>query len=222
MTPITPPTAMEALSAQHPSVRLRAAVHAGTHPDPMYVDALVRRCAVEPDFFVRDMLTWALTRHPATLVVPRIAAELDSAVPQARSQALHTLTKVRSAAGAAVVDLWTRVVGLVDDADDEVATTAWRAAVAVVPTGQEGVLADALLAQLGRGDDERQRRLSRALVALDWVVDDAVRAAMSAGDERVAWHAARTVLLFDDPESGVDHSVHEARRVAAMGSDAHR
>ncbi|GAA2051038.1 HEAT repeat domain-containing protein [Williamsia deligens] len=221
MTPTTRSAVVAALDRPDPSARLRAAVYAGTHPDPEFVEALVRRCGIDPDFFVRDMLTWALTRHAASLVLPRVVAELDSDEPQARSQALHTLTKLPGV-GAMSADLWPRVLSLVDDPVDEVATTAWRAAVAVVPTGQESALVDTLLAQLGVGGEERQRRLTRSLVALDRVADGPVREAMSSTDERVARHAARTARLLDDPDSGDDDALHEARRVAVMGSDADR
>ena len=75
----------EALAAMDPSRRLRAALDAGTRPRPEDAAVLVERCAREPDFFVRDMLTWALTRHPASRTVPLLVAELASPVPQARS-----------------------------------------------------------------------------------------------------------------------------------------
>lgn len=219
MTPTTPSIAA-ALTGHDSTARLRAALHAGTHPRPSFVEVLVRRCAVEPDFFVRDMLTWALTRHPAPLTVLRLVAELDAEPSQARSQALHTLTKIPGA--ATTPGLWPRVLSLVDDLDDDVATTAWRAAVAMVPAGEERALVDALLRQLGRGGAERQRRLSRALVALAWLADDAVRAAVSSSDEDVARHAARTVRVLDDPDAALNDAVDEARRVAAMGPDADR
>ena len=48
----------EALRDPSSSARLQAALAAGTHPDPAYVGALIEQCAVEPDFYVRDMLTW--------------------------------------------------------------------------------------------------------------------------------------------------------------------
>ncbi|MBE7162130.1 MAG: HEAT repeat domain-containing protein [Williamsia herbipolensis] len=209
-----------ALQHRDPSARLRAAMHAGANPDPSTIDALVRRCAVEPDFFVRDMLTWALTRHPASTTVPRLITELDRDVSQARSQSLHTLTKIPGV--GATPGLWPRLVALADDPDDEVATTAWRAATAVVPEGEEGTLVEVLMRHLGRGDVERQRRLTRALVALAWAADDAVRAAVSSADEDVARHAARTVRVLDDPDAALDDAVDEARRVAVMGPDAHR
>ncbi len=75
-----------ALSAPNSSIRLRAALAAGTTPDPSFVRVLVERCESEPDFFVRDMLTWALTRHPTELTVPALLTELHSDAPQARSQ----------------------------------------------------------------------------------------------------------------------------------------
>ena len=85
---------VDALAAADPSVRLRAALAVGTRPDPELTDALIDRCAVEPDFFVRDMLTWALCRLPAEITVPRLIRELGSDGSQARSQALHTLSKI--------------------------------------------------------------------------------------------------------------------------------
>lgn len=86
---------IEALGSGDSSTRLQAALAIGTHPDgPGLVEALVARCAIEPDFYVRDMLTWALTRFPAGDTVPRLLAELRSSVPQARSQSLHTLSKI--------------------------------------------------------------------------------------------------------------------------------
>ena len=108
-----------ALAATDPSVRLRAALDAGTRPDPTAVPLLVDRCAVEPDFFVRDMLTWALTRHPAEVTVPLLLDALGAAVPQARSQALHTLSKIGDPAA------WPHVSeALLRDEDDEVARAA--------------------------------------------------------------------------------------------------
>jgi HEAT repeat protein len=46
-----------ALSAEDSSVRLQAALAISSEPDPGLLETLVERCAVEPDFFVRDMLS---------------------------------------------------------------------------------------------------------------------------------------------------------------------
>ncbi len=119
-----------ALAAGDESTRLKAALAIGSNPDPGLIDALVARCAVEPDFYVREMLTWALTRFPPQVTVPRLLSELHSECPQARSQALHTLSKIKDA-GA-----WPAITrSLLHDADDEVARSAWRAAVVLVPSG---------------------------------------------------------------------------------------
>jgi len=83
---------VDALTAEDSSGRLRAALAAATHPAPRLTATLVNRCAVEPDFFVRDMLTWALCRLPTEATVARLVRELGSDTPQARSQSLHTLS----------------------------------------------------------------------------------------------------------------------------------
>lgn len=157
--------ALEALEDDRSSVRLRAALATGATPDPRYVDRLVERCATEPEFFVRDMLTWALTRHPVSLTLPALLRELRSERAQARSQALHTLSKTGDR------QVWPAITReLLTDADDEVARSAWRAAVVLVPEGQEPALATVLATQLGRGGRETQLSLSQALVALGEVM----------------------------------------------------
>ncbi len=193
-------------------MRLQAALRAGTTPKAAPVDALIERCAVEPDFFVRDMLTWALTRQPAEVVVPRLVAELASPVPQARSQALHTLSKIGARSA------WPSVSGpLLHDPDDEVARSAWRAAVALVPPGGEAALATELARDLGRGDDELQRSLSRALIALGEASGTALATAAASGSAAVRAHAAATARLLEDPDIDFGPALAEAERRAILG-----
>uniref|UniRef100_UPI0018EEBF30 HEAT repeat domain-containing protein n=1 Tax=Micromonospora sp. S4605 TaxID=1420897 RepID=UPI0018EEBF30 len=203
---------LDALAAGNSSTRLKAALAIGSRPEPGLVDALVARCAVEPDFFVRDMLTWALTRLPAQITVPKLRAELRSARAQARSQALHTLSKIgdRSA--------WPAITpSLLHDTDDEVARTAWRAAVVLVPDEEKGALAAELATQFGRGDRQVRLSLSRALAALGDVVEPILRTAMAHHDPTVRAHAGATERLLRDPDAGFDLAVDEARRVVALG-----
>lgn len=205
---------IEALRAGDSSARLRAVMAVGTEPDPALVDALVERCAVEADFFVRDMLTWALTRLPSELTVPRLVAELRSERAQARSQALHTLSKIGDR------DVWPSITSsLLWDADDEVARSAWRAAVILVPAGERGALAAELATQLGRGDRNVQLSLSRALVVLGDPIEPVLRKAVASEDPKVRAHARATELLLRDPEAGFDPAVHEAKRIAALGPE---
>ncbi|CRK53581.1 conserved hypothetical protein [Rhodococcus sp. RD6.2] len=200
-----------ALAGADSSSRLRAALAAGTQPDPRLVETLVARCAVEPDFFVRDMLTWALCRLPADVTVPRLLAELRSDVPRARSQALHTLSKIGDR------QTFASVTTLLHDGDDEVARSAWRAAVALVPPGGEGVLAADLATALGRGDRDMRLSLSRALAGLGEPVVPVLDAAATSKDPYVRAHAEATAQLYRDPDSGFDDSLKVATRVANIG-----
>ncbi|MBO3738570.1 HEAT repeat domain-containing protein [Actinoplanes flavus] len=203
---------VDGLSAAASSVRLRAVMAAGTSAEPGLLEALVGRCAVEPDFFVRDMLTWALTRLPVEVTVPRLLVELESPVAQARSQALHTLSKIGDRS------VYPAVSGaLLHDGDDEVARAAWRAAVALVPEGEGERLAGELARELGRGDRERRLSVSRALVGLGSVVEPVLEAAMGSVEVAVREHAAATGVLLRDPEVGFDAAVHEATRIMALG-----
>lgn len=201
---------VRALEHADASVRLRAVMAAGTTPDPAYVTTLVARCAVEPDFSVRELLTWALTRHRQT--VPLLVAELRSPVPQARSQALHTLSKIGDASA------WPSITReLLTDADDEVARAAWRTAVGLTPEDGRAALAEVLVTQLGRGSREVQLSLSRALIALGEVVLPLLHMAESAAEPRVRHHAVATQRLRLDPDAGFELAVEEAKRVVALG-----
>ncbi|MFD4612178.1 HEAT repeat domain-containing protein [Streptomyces sp. NPDC058451] len=203
-----------ALSAADSSVRLQAALAVGSNPDSGFLETLVERCAVEPDFYVRDMLTWALTRLPAEITLPRIRQELDSERARARSQALHTLSKIGDR------NAWAWITrDMLRDADDEVARTAWRVAVVVVPEGEKKDLTDELVTQLGRGDRDVQLSLSRALVDLGDVTGPALEKAAASPDPVVAAHAGATELLRRNPETGFDAAVDEAKRVVTLGPE---
>ncbi|MBM9506389.1 HEAT repeat domain-containing protein [Actinacidiphila acididurans] len=203
--------ALQGLEDSRSSVRLRAALAVGTAPDRCFVDKLVERCAIEPEFFVRDMLTWALTRHPVSLTLPRLLREVRSERAQARSQALHTLSKIGDR------EAWPAITpALLCDADDEVARSAWQAAVVLVPKGEESALATVLARQLGRGERETQVSLSQALVALGEVIVPVLAAATTADDPRVRAHTLATQRLLRDPDAGFESAIEEAKRVVAL------
>lgn len=202
---------LHGLADGRPSVRLRAALAVGSAPEPRFVDKLIERCAIEPEFFVRDMLTWALTRHPVSMTLPKLLREVRSERAQARSQALHTLSKIGDR------QVWPAITrALLTDADDEVARSAWRAAVVLVPEGEEPGLAAVLATQLGRGERETQLSLSLALAALGEVGLPALRAATTAPDLRVRAHAHATERLLRDPDAGFESAIEEAKRVVVL------
>src|SRR5580658_1726950 len=200
-----------ALAAADESLRLKAALAIGSYPDPGLLETLVARCAIEPNFYVRDMLTWALTRLPPQLTVARLLEELHSQCAQARSQALHTLSKIRDP-GA-----WPAITrSLLRDADDEVARSAWRAAVVLVPKAQEKALAEELAVQLGRGSREVQLSLSRALVALGAeVVGPILQKALASENPVVRAHAGAVEQLLRDPDAASELAVDDAKRIFA-------
>ncbi len=204
-----------ALSADDPSMRLKAALAIGSNPEPGLIDMLVARCAIEPDFYVRDMLTWALTRLPSEITVPRLLIELGSERSQARSQALHALSKIKDASA------WPAITrSVLRDSDDDVVKSAWRAAVVLVPDAQKKGLAEELATQFGRGDREVQLSLSRAFVALgEEVVGPILRTAMASKDPLVKAHASATERLLREPEACSEPAVNEAKRIFALSKE---
>ncbi|MEU1285236.1 HEAT repeat domain-containing protein [Kitasatospora sp. NPDC005856] len=204
--------ALRGLEHDDPSVRLRAAMAVGSRPHPGFVGGLVERCAVEPEFTVRETLTWALTRHEPAQTVPLLLDELRADGAQARSQALHTLSKIGDRRA------WPAITpALLADADDEVARSAWRAAVVLVPEGGERALAVVLAAQLGRGGHGTRLSLSRALIALGEAMLPTLDAATTDPDPRVRAHALATERLWRDPDSGFEFAIEEAKRTAVLG-----
>lgn len=200
-----------ALQAEPASARLQTAMATGLRPDDRYIDPLVERFIVEPDFFVRDMLTWALIQHDRTLTLQRVLPELDSAIPQARSQALHTLSKLGDRRA------WPSITtALLTDPEDAVAQTAWRTAAALVPEDEAPALAEVLATQFGRGDRTTQRSLSRALAALGEAATPVIERGTQSPRPAVRTHAIATKQLVTDPDAGFDVAMDAARRVAAL------
>jgi len=205
-----------ALESEETSVRLKVAMHVGSNPLPELIEVLIDRCAVESDFFVRDMLTWALPQHARTqqdrtAVVDALLGQLTAPSAQARSQALHTLSKIGDRRA------WSSIgTELLTDADDQVARAAWRAAVGMVPDSERAWLTQVLGTQLGRGSREVWLSLSRALMALGEASTPVLDAALESSDDVVRMHAVATVALIEDPESGFELAVQAAERTHTL------
>ncbi|PYY44294.1 HEAT repeat domain-containing protein [Curtobacterium sp. MCBD17_023] len=206
------PTLASTLTDPRPAVRLRAVMAAGTTPTVDELDVLVAQCAVEPDLQVREMLTWALVRLPAAVVVSRLLQELERPEAQARSQALHTLSKIRDGS------VYPQVAERLSDLDPGVARTAWRAAVLLAPESERPELAKTLAVQLGHGDEETRLALSRAIAGLGSEVAGPVLAvAAEHRNAAVREHAAETARLLEDPDAGSALALARARREVALG-----
>jgi HEAT repeat protein len=203
------------LGVDDSSVRLQAALTAGTHPEPSQVAVLVERCGVERDFYVREMLTWALTRHAGEATVQLLTAQLQSDTAQARSQALHTLSKIGDARA------WPAITPeLLQHSDPETARTAWRAAVALAPADARPDLASILTTQLGRGNRELRMSLSRAFAELGPAADAALAASIMRGSDDARIHALASQVLVRNPDEGFDSAVFEATAMLELLGDA--
>ena len=181
----------EYLNSPQQSIRLKAALAAGTSPQPEFIEILIHQCASESDFFVRDTLSWALMRQDREQVVERLAVELNSPIPQARSQALHTFSKIGDQTN------YSRITPEhLFDPDDSVASTAWRAASVLVPEGEKAKLVKLLVTQLGRGDGDTQFGLTRCLCNIGEAIVEPLREAAKSEDETIRVHAEITLMRF--------------------------
>jgi HEAT repeat protein len=183
------------LKSPDQSVRLKAALAAGTYPNQDHIDVLIRQCASETDFFVRDTLSWALMRQDRPTVVQRLIPELKSANPQSRSQALHTLSKIGDKNNYSLI-----TTELLLDADDFVASTAWRSASVLVPDADKPALVEILISQLGRGDSDTQFGLTRFLCAIGQPIVAPLMQAAQSADEIVRTQAEFTLIRFQEME----------------------
>jgi len=181
------------LASPDQSVRLKAALAAGTHPDPEFIEILVAQCGHEPDFFVRDTLSWALMRHDVKKVVKRLESELRSTNPQAKSQAIHTLSKIGDKSNYPLI-----TDEMLFDPDDFIASTAWRVATVLVPEDQKSSLTKKLITQLGRGDSDIQFGLSRFLCDLGECIVEPLAEASKSADEGISNKAKFTLLRFKE------------------------
>jgi HEAT repeat protein len=189
------PTLQELLDSPDQSARLKAALAAGTYPDISHIEVLIRQCAVEPDFFVRDTLSWALMRQDRETVVQHLIPELDSSNKQAKIQAIHTFSKIGEKENYSHI---TKEMLL--DPDDDLASTAWRAASVLVPEAQKPALIQVLISQLGRGDSDTQFGLTRFLCAIGQPIVAPLTAAAQSSDEPVRTHAEFTLIRYAEME----------------------
>jgi len=183
----------ELLKSPDQSVRLKAALAAGTYPNLDHIEVLIRQCASETDFFVRDTLSWALMRQDRPTVVQRLIPELKSVNPQSRSQALHTLSKIGDKENYSLI-----TAELLLDADDFVASTAWRSASVLVPDADKPALVEILISQLGRGDSDTQFGLTRFLCAIGQPIVVPLMHAAQSAEETVRTQAEFTLIRYQE------------------------
>jgi HEAT repeat protein len=181
------------LASPDQSVRLKAALAAGTYPAPEFIEILISQCAHEPDFFVRDTLSWALMRHDQEAVVEKLIPELHSPIAQSRSQAIHTFSKIGDKKYYSLI-----TDELLFDIEDGVASTAWRAASVLVPESEKPTLVEKLITQLGRGDSDLQFSLTRFLCAIGEAIVEPLKEATTSPREDIRVQAEFTLMRYQE------------------------
>ncbi|GAB3712103.1 HEAT repeat domain-containing protein [Mariniluteicoccus flavus] len=171
---------IDALSDPDHDLRIEAAVELGTLRDPRAAQALVERLGTEPEFSVRESLSWAVLRV-VDAALPALEDALTSDRWLARLQATHVLSKL------ARPEDGPRLRPLVADPVDAVAARAWWAA------GQSGdpSVVPALAAQLGRGTTEQRSVLTSALAGFGSAAVAPTAEALRSADPGVRLAAVR-------------------------------
>lgn len=180
--------ALQAAVHEDSSVRQRAALYLGIHADDAVARELVSLLISEPDFYVRETLTWAVvTRADATY--PLLVDALQDTGPE-RVQVLHALSKIRRPEAVA------QILPLVDDPDEHVAAKArW----ALGRTATPGAVS-ALIDHLGEQDDFSRRELTRALEQAGAAAVAGLAARLvEATEPSVRSHAAEVLVGIGDP-----------------------
>lgn len=184
------PRLQRGLRSPDKNTRAEAAVELGKLADSSTADLLLEALATEPDFFVREYLTWSIVRM-AEAATPLLIRMLNDARPQARHGAAHTLGKIadQRATGALIVTL--------QDADPTVVCKA------VFALGAIGAVESvrALVNLLGGQDRELQSTLVSVLERFGARALPAVVDALAHADARVRAHAAEVLGVIADPRS---------------------
>jgi HEAT repeat protein len=138
----------------HPdrNVRSHAALTLGKQQDSTAMTALLETLPTEPDFFVREDITWALIRLGDQILEPLLIM-LRSEDPEARHLAAHTLGKLgdRRATNA-----------LIQSLEDEHPKVVMKAAFTLGQFRDQKAI-PALIGLLGHPDREVQTSVNRAL-----------------------------------------------------------
>lgn len=185
---MTNPSVVTDLLHPDKNVRIRAALDLGATQHRAALPELIERLGHEPDFFVRENLTWAVVRMGPDAVPPLLEL-LENPDTATRLQAVHTLSKIADPASAAALNV------AVNDPDDEVAR---KAIFALGQMGHPDAL-NTLIAGVGHPDPERRNTLSTALVAFGHTALPPLLGVLRHPEAPRRAHAADVLGLLADP-----------------------
>ncbi|QAY62993.1 HEAT repeat domain-containing protein [Xylanimonas allomyrinae] len=183
--------ALDRLAHADRDARQAAALNVGEIADPAAAPGLVARLWSEPDPFVRETLSWAITRVAAA-ATPLLLEALTSARAATLDRALHVLSKI---ADPATVDA---MIPLADDADPHVAAKArW----ALARIGDPRAI-PAFVAHLGVGDDTTRNGVTRDLASFAARAVPALVDALTSDKTHVRSHAAEALCFMGPGAEG--------------------
>lgn len=182
---------VEKLSDQDRTVRNTAALAIGSQFEIELAQALVEALWSESDFFVRETMTWAVTRLEEATLPAVLAAAAPGRSPEVRVQALHVLSKF---ANPETVDA---VLPYVTDGDEAVARKA-RWALGRI---REPRAVPHLVALLGGQGLEERNALTDDVAAFGSAAVPALVEALGSDDQVVRRHAADILCYIGHPDA---------------------
>ncbi|GCB51564.1 FOG: HEAT repeat [Streptomyces sp. NL15-2K] len=188
-------------------MRNTAALAIGSQFESGYANELVEALWTEPDFFVRETMTWAVTRlEEATRPAVLAAIEPDRS-PEVRVQALHVVSKF---ANPETVDA---VLPYITDPDEAVARKA-RWALGRI---REPRAVPHLVALLGDHGLEERNALTDDVAAFGSAAVPSLVEALRSDDQVVRRHAADILCYIGHPDA---EDAAEALGTAVKGSES--
>lgn len=160
----------------------------GERADPRLAPAIAQLLWQEDDFFVRETLTWVLTRTPTTATEAAIAALADGSA-SIRLQALHVLSKIADPDSAAAV-----AAHLADEDPAVVDKARW----ALARIGDPSVV-PLLIDQLGQTDLAGRDSMTTTLAQLGPAAVPSLASALGEADPSVRAHAADVLCFIGSP-----------------------
>lgn len=181
----------EKLTDPDKNVRYEAAMAVGTRCETECADPLVNALWTEPDFFVRETMTWAVLRLEEDTRLAVLAAVATDQSPDVRTRALHVLSKF---ANPETVDA---VLAHINDPDAVVARKA-RWALSRI---REPRAVPHLVALLGEHEAEERNALTDDVAAFGSAAIEFLVEALASDVAAVRLHAADVLCYIGHPDA---------------------
>ncbi len=170
------------------NVRIQAALDIGKLNEAGAAAVLVEALAAEPDFFVRETLTWSIVRQ-GEVATPLLVDRLRDENPSIRHDAVHALSKIGD---PRALDALMMMLG------DESSAVVSKAAFALGQIGDPKAI-PALVGLLGRDDRALESALNAVLERFGAAAVPPLLQALADAAWRTREHAADALRGIGDP-----------------------